>query len=88
MGEDNFVPAIDKAELKDGTMKPVKIAGRAILLARIGAQVFAVSNICPCRGCPLSKGKIDGYIITCPCHGWKFDVQTGKHLKSNNRLMK
>jgi hypothetical protein len=37
---DNFVPSIDEAELKDGTMKLVNVAGKDVLLARIGDQVF------------------------------------------------
>ena len=69
MSGDNFVPAIDATELEDGSMKLVNVAGRDILLARIGDQVFGVSNICPCRGCLLSKGKIEDGVVTCPCHG-------------------
>jgi len=30
--------------------------------------------------CPLFTGKLEGYIITCPCHDWRFDIRTGKFL--------
>lgn len=30
--------------------------------------------------CPLSKGNLDQYVITCPCHDWRFDVRTGEFL--------
>lgn len=87
MSEDNFVPALDEAELKDGSMKLVHVAGKDILLTRVGNQVFGVSNICPCKGCLLSKGKIAGYIVTCPCHGWEFDVRTGQYLKTKEKRL-
>ena len=57
MSGDNFVPAIDATELEDGSMKLVNVAGKDILLARIGDQVFGVSNICPCGGVFFQKGK-------------------------------
>lgn len=84
---DNFVPSINEAELKDGTMKLVNVAGKDVLLARIGDQVFGVSNVCPCRRCDLSKGRLNGYIVTCPCHGWRFDVRTGEYLKTKEKLL-
>jgi 3-phenylpropionate/trans-cinnamate dioxygenase ferredoxin subunit len=30
--------------------------------------------------CPLSKGTLEGYVIKCPCHGWKFDIRNGEFL--------
>ena len=38
---------------------------------------FAVDNLCPHRGAPLSDGRLDGVVVTCPWHGWVFDVRTG-----------
>ena len=84
---DNFVPSIDEADLKDGTMKMVTVSGKHILLARIGYAVYGVSKMCPCRGCDLSKGKLEGYIVSCPCHGWKFDVRTGVYLRTKQKLL-
>ena len=54
---DNFVPAINESELKEGTMKLVNVASKEILLARIGNEVYGVSHICPCRKCDLAKRK-------------------------------
>jgi 3-phenylpropionate/trans-cinnamate dioxygenase ferredoxin subunit len=30
--------------------------------------------------CPLFTGKLEGYVITCPCHDWRFDIRTGQFL--------
>lgn len=39
---------------------------------------YALNNLCPHREGPLGEGKLDGAIITCPWHGWEFDVRTGE----------
>lgn len=82
MGEDDFVPAIGEGELKEGSMKLVNVAGRSILLARQNGQVYGVSNRCPHMGCSLANGTLKEYIVTCPCHGWSFDIRTGEYQKA------
>ena len=84
---DNFVPSIDEINLKDRTMKMVTVSGKHILLARIGDDVYGISHICPCMKCDLAKGKLEEYIVICPCHGWKFDVRTGVYLRTKQKLL-
>ena len=79
MGDDHFVPSIKENEIKDNTMKPVRIKGRPILLVRKGNQIFAVSNRCPHEGCTFEGGILRDYLVMCPCHGWKFDIRNGKY---------
>ena len=40
---------------------------------------FAVDGMCPHQGGPLVKGHVRGKIVTCPWHGWQYDVTTGNH---------
>lgn len=82
MSEDAFVSTINENELKDGSMKLVNVAGKDILLARHGNQVYAVSNRCAHMGCSLANGQLKEYIVTCPCHGWSFDVRNGDYQKA------
>ena len=84
---DNFVPSINETDLKDGTMKMVTVSGKHILLARIGDEVYGISHICPCMKCDLAQGKLEGYVVICPCHGWKFDVRTGVYLRTKKKLL-
>ena len=51
-----FVPCLKDSELAEGQMKGMWVAGKPVLLARQGGQVFAVSNVCPHMGCALDKG--------------------------------
>jgi nitrite reductase/ring-hydroxylating ferredoxin subunit len=82
MVSDNFVPCLNDDELKEGQMKRVQVSGRSILLARMGGQVFGLSNSCPHMGCSLDKGLLRQYLVMCPCHGWKFDVRTGEYQEN------
>jgi nitrite reductase (NADH) small subunit len=66
------------AEIAPGTIKEFQVAGKAIAIANVGGQFHAISNTCLHRGGPLGQGVMDGTTVTCPWHGWQFDVVTGK----------
>jgi len=51
--------------------------GRSIALFRTEAGFFAIDNDCRHRGGPLGEGFLEGPVVTCPWHGWRFDVTTG-----------
>ena len=45
-------------------------------------EYFALDGMCPHQGGPLGKGKLTGCIVTCPWHGFQFDVRDGQHQTS------
>jgi nitrite reductase/ring-hydroxylating ferredoxin subunit/multimeric flavodoxin WrbA len=49
-----------------------------IVVFNLDGTFHAISNSCIHKGGPLSKGSLDGDIVTCPWHGWKYSVKTGK----------
>ena len=55
--------------------------GQAILVAKVGEQYCAITNKCPHLGLPMSKGKLENGILTCPFHGSKFEMCTGKNIE-------
>jgi len=60
------------------------VAGdRVIALFNVDGEFFALDGVCPHQGGPLGKGCLDGSIVTCPWHGWQYDVTTGKHRLSS-----
>jgi len=79
MGEFTEVSKID--ELKSGTMKAVNVAGREILLARVGDKYYAVDNLCSHMKGNLSQGKLEGTVVTCPLHGSQFDISNGRVVR-------
>ena len=56
--------------------------GNPILLAKVEGQVFGVSNRCPHMGCQLQGGILSGFVVICPCHGWRFDVRNGQYQEN------
>jgi nitrite reductase (NADH) small subunit len=65
-------------ELKEGVAKEVEHDGRIYALFNVGGVISAIDGICPHQGGPLADGTIEGTCVTCPWHGWEFDVRTGK----------
>lgn len=79
-----FEKAANLSEIPAGSIKEVQVAGQAIALANVGSTVYAISNTCLHRGGPLGEGQMDGRVVTCPWHGWQFDVTTGKAVQNPN----
>jgi len=65
-------------DLPEGKMMKAKVGGEEICIANVGGKLFAVQHSCAHTGGPLSQGKLDGKVLTCPWHWAKFDVTTGK----------
>ena len=73
----NFVRVASISDLNPGENKIVFIEDEEIALFNIDGEFFAISNSCPHRGGPLGDGTLEGDIITCPLHGWRFNVKSG-----------
>ena len=73
-----FVKVAETSEILVGKMKTVKLEEKEILIANVDGNYYAIANRCTHRGGDLSKGSLNGNIVTCPVHGAKFDVTTGK----------
>ena len=57
-----------------------RVAGeRMVALANVDGSLHALEGLCPHQGGPLGTGRLCGTILTCPWHGWQFDVVTGRH---------
>ncbi|NGQ94363.1 Rieske 2Fe-2S domain-containing protein [Brevibacillus sp. SYP-B805] len=66
------------SELEEG--RPVRLTREEcdVLLVRIDGKVMAFRNQCPHMGMPLDGGLVEGSAITCPWHGFRFDLSTGE----------
>jgi len=73
-----FVRAAGVEEIPAGEIREVKVGEKAVALAHANGKFFAISNVCLHRGGPLGEGMLAGTVVTCPWHGWEFDVSTGQ----------
>jgi nitrite reductase/ring-hydroxylating ferredoxin subunit len=57
-----------------------RVAGeRMVAIANVDGRYHAIDGLCPHQGGPLGTGMLCGSVLTCPWHGWQFDVTTGRH---------
>jgi nitrite reductase (NADH) small subunit len=67
-----------KDELPVGTIREFAVEGKTVAIANVGGSFYAINNTCLHRGGPLGSGELVGKVVTCPWHGWQYDVTTGK----------
>ena len=72
------VAAVD--DVPAGGCTLVEVEGARLVLARVGSEVYALGDACAHRGGPLHQGRLAGTRLTCPWHGWMYDVRTGQCL--------
>jgi nitrite reductase/ring-hydroxylating ferredoxin subunit len=72
-----FVKVISARELPSGSMKGVEAGGKPVLIANIEGKYYAIGNVCTHMGCTLTDGTLNAEIVTCPCHGSRFNVKSG-----------
>ena len=74
---EGFTDVLGSDEIADGEVVEVFVDGDPVAVCRVGGQLHALSGICPHAQGPLGDGLLDGTTLTCPVHGWSFDVRDG-----------
>ena len=74
----DYVKVATTNEIEPGKARLFDVKGKPIAFFNVDGQFFAVDNACTHRGGPLAEGEISGHEVTCPWHGARFDVRTGK----------
>ena len=69
-------------ELGEGQARTVETNGKSIAVFNVAGRYYAIDNLCPHRGGPLGEGDVDGQIVVCPWHGWRWDVTTGANANN------
>jgi nitrite reductase (NADH) small subunit len=60
------------------------VGDQLLAIFNIDGQFYALDGVCPHQGGPLADGELTGCIVTCPWHGWQFDVRSGQHQLNRN----
>ena len=74
----SFSKAAKVSELPKGTGKTVEVDGKSIALFNCDGKWYAMDNACAHHGGPLGEGMVSGKTVTCPWHGWEYDIPTGQ----------
>jgi nitrite reductase/ring-hydroxylating ferredoxin subunit len=80
----DWIPLIAASECPPGTGRECVAGDRMVALFNVEGTFHALDGVCPHQGGPLGKGRLSGCLVTCPWHGWQFDVTTGQHQTSKS----
>ena len=72
-----FLRVMRAEALWDGEMSSSTVGGLRVLVVHAGGELRAFEDRCAHRGLPLSGGLLEDCRLTCPHHGWEFDVRCG-----------
>jgi nitrite reductase/ring-hydroxylating ferredoxin subunit len=78
--EHREVRVASAAEIPPGERKLVEVAGNSIGIFHHNDGWYALSNSCLHRGGPVCTGPLVGGVITCPWHGYQYELITGELL--------
>jgi nitrite reductase (NADH) small subunit len=73
-----YITVAQVDEIPPGTCRTVEVDGLFLALCNVNGIFRAVDNTCPHAGGPLGEGTLDGEVLECPWHGWRFNVRTGE----------
>jgi nitrite reductase/ring-hydroxylating ferredoxin subunit len=66
-------------DIAPGSGRIVEAGGRTLAVFNVDGAFYAIDNRCAHRGGPLGEGRLAAAIVTCPWHGYRYDVRTGAH---------
>lgn len=73
-------------DLQEG-MHSVQAGRQKVVVARIGGKLYAFNGLCPHVAGPMHRGELNGLLLTCPLHGWRFDLaKAGCEIHGNRPL--
>ncbi|MFZ3149835.1 MAG: Rieske 2Fe-2S domain-containing protein [Methanothrix sp.] len=76
----SFVEVAKVSEIPAGTMKHIEAGGKELCIANVSGTIYVIGDRCGHQNASLSRGTLQGKIVTCPLHFSRFDVTTGKKI--------
>jgi nitrite reductase (NADH) small subunit len=70
------------ADVPPGEGRVMEAAGRSFAVFNVDGAFYAIDNTCSHRGGPLGEGDLDGTVVTCPWHAWRWDVTSGANVNN------
>ena len=80
MSDPQFQPALPLSDIPQGSMRPVTLGGREIVICHTREGIYALDNICSHAHARMCEGRLRATRIVCPLHGASFDIRDGKVL--------
>lgn len=83
----NWIEVAAVEDVPPETGREFTVGDRIVAIFQVAGSFHAMDGICAHAGGPVADGQLTGCIVTCPWHGWQYDVTTGAMcLNSQIRL--
>jgi nitrite reductase/ring-hydroxylating ferredoxin subunit len=79
MAVGKLVPVARVEDVPPGTAATVSADDRELALFNVAGTFYATQHECLHLKGPLGRGELHTCVITCPWHGWQYDVRTGEN---------
>ncbi len=70
-----------------GAGREMLVAGQVLAVFRTHSGFMAIDGMCAHQGGPLAQGQLDENCLTCPWHGWQYDIRDGKNLLTGKHML-
>ena len=75
-----WIDVLAESDLPDGAQRCATAEGKPLVLMNVDGELFAIANVCPHAGLPLGEGERRGHVITCPYHGYTYNIRNGRNI--------
>ena len=77
-----------ESELPEGGVKSFRIMAKTVAVFKLNGELYGLETDCKHMKASVAGGKIEGTTITCPAHGWHYDITTGQCLNEPWAMLK
>ena len=81
----HYLCSVDDVQADTG--REFVIGDRVLAVFRKQQQWFALDGMCAHQGGPIAQGQLDGNCVTCPWHGWQYDITNGQNLLTGKQML-
>jgi 3-phenylpropionate/trans-cinnamate dioxygenase ferredoxin subunit len=79
METEGYLPVLDEKDVQEGKMRLARVHDIPVLFIRQKDKLYVLDDRCPHMGCKFSGGSLEGEMVICPCHDWRFNLETGAY---------
>lgn len=83
-----LIRAASTTDVTPGTGIVADVNGQSVAIFNVDGTYYAIDNTCVHRGGPLGEGDLEGETVSCPWHGWEYNVKTGACVNNPSACVK
>ena len=85
---EEFVNVGKIEDIVSGSGLVAEVNGKSVAVFHVDGSYHAIDNTCVHRGGPLGEGDLEGEVVSCPWHGWEYNVKTGACINNPSACVK